>query len=237
MALIFDADGHPVFIPTQRGRRARASAPSRGKLIKHPLLGWHVHYEDGAIVKAGVQRAKEKGVRLISDPRTGEVLEVTRPSRRRRKLRKIVGKYLLNPYILGALTGFGLPKVLSASHTVLAGTGIAVAGYFSPTGSYVRRFSIGAGLGAGLQAGLEHSELIGEAAALASQVADVALAIPGQIEGLVQAVKPVTDVIDILTPGTAAHMHTGALRFEAQRKLRKKYGGSIWRRLTGNPVQ
>lgn len=69
---------------------------------------------------------------------------------RRKRVTRGIGKFLVSPGVLGLGTGYLLPKIASTTQTLLATTAIAVGGYVAPAGSFMRNFSIGAGVGAGI---------------------------------------------------------------------------------------
>jgi hypothetical protein len=63
---------------------------------------------------------------------------------------------LAAPGLLGFGVGLALPFLLPFKWSAGIGTAIAIGGYASPQGSWLRRFSIGAGLGAGSAAAFHY---------------------------------------------------------------------------------
>jgi len=74
------------------------------------------------------------------------------------------------PGLTGLGVGFLLPKLLSTTATIVTAAAIGVGGYAAPQGSWLRRFSIGAGLGASLHTAINYAPNIARAAEAAGKV-------------------------------------------------------------------
>lgn len=133
---------------------------------------------------------------------------------RKKRYWKTAASLISGPGVLGLLTGLGLPSLLSGSALFGTSLGIGIAGYLAPTGSFIKRFSVGAAIGGGLHLGLKYGPKI---SAIVGRV-DQALAFGGGLKGFAALAWDLAPLGMPVTPGSMRRWAGRARRYTQWRE-------------------
>jgi len=155
--------GQAEFYEQEVGRGPNVPGPSQW-VFERPQRGqWGIgsrraqwrHRVTGETVGAGRVPGVKGGFRYTNPEYAGQRSPLFGvDAARRKRHRKALVSLVTGPGALGVWTGLALPSLLSAKALTITSAAIGLGGYVAPQGSWLRRFSIGAGVGAGGRAGL-----------------------------------------------------------------------------------
>lgn len=169
-----------------------------------------------------IRYRRTPGLHIWEDVATGKIIRqehVTNRQRHKERHKKF-WKAMAGP--LGVAVGFFSPFLLPFKWSLVTGSAIGIGGYLSPHDSFLRTFSIGAGVGGLLHAGYRAYRWWNKPGIFERMNATLAPDVKGNW------FQKLGYMNEQLIPGTDAWARTAQIKAEADAAGLARFGGSRW---------